>query len=107
MAMNMWSTKVHDYSLRTNRGLSPQEAIALFGTPVGEVSASKILNDCMQDGWFRRETWDEEGALKVVRRSRYWAIQKQPRPPRAPDASNSWFEGLKRVRSVFELGDSL
>lgn len=107
MALNIWATRVHEYSLRTNRGLTSQEAIDLFGTPVGESSASLILHYSARDGWFRREEWIEEGSLKPVRRVRYWAIEKQQKLHQVPVNQDSWFAGLKRVRSVFELGDSI
>ena len=65
-------------------------------------SAAALLNVAAANGYFRRESLKGPGAARLVS---YWPLAKAL--PADRDARTSYFTGLKRVRSVFELGASL
>lgn len=105
--LSKWTKAVHRHCLSTQTGITPAEAIVLFGVPPTSGSASAILNSALRHRWFRREEWHEQGATGLVRRSRYFAVDKAVQPARLPDNRQSYFAGLKRCRSIFELGSVL
>jgi hypothetical protein len=100
--LNPWSSKVHDYCISTNSSVSTAEAAAMFGRPTSG-TASNLLNSAASAGYFRREEFQEESSEGVVTRVRYRAVDKPQTSARRP---SSWFDGLQRVRSVFELGQN-
>lgn len=105
--LSKWITAVHAHCLKTGAGITPAEAEQIFGVPPGQ-SGSALLNNALRDGWFRREEWKEEGRCGAVRRSRYFALDKEAtETSRKGPAPASYFHGVKRVRSVFELGSTL
>lgn len=85
--MNLWTKSVHDYCIETGRGVTPPEAVERFGTPPGMVTAAELLNAGMRRGFFSRED------------RRYFAVERK-----STSNKGSYFAGIKRVRSVFELG---
>lgn len=106
MSMNVakWCNTAYDASLRSGRALTPEQAELEFGTPPSGVNVTELLEAMVRDGLMLRETWREENPFSLSRvRTQYRAIEKReiPLPPR-PRAS--YFDGLVRVSSVFELG---
>lgn len=98
--LNPWSAKVHDYALSTGKSITTPEAQTMFGNAPGG-SASNMLNSAAAAGYFRREEYQEEGERNLVTRVRYHAIDRPIGPPKRP---SSYFHGLLRVRSIFDLG---
>lgn len=96
--LGRWSMQVHEHCMRTGRPITPQEAIALFGDPPSRSSASATLYSAAEAGWFLRIPPARPD--EVVK---YRAVEKVEKHA-AADERASWFDGLKRVRSVFELG---
>jgi hypothetical protein len=106
--LGKWSAAVHAHCLAANVGMTAEEAEQKFGAPPGNSPASKLMNSGMAAGWYRREKFFEETFSGRVIRSRFYPIDKQVRPhPQRPKNVDSYFDGLKPVRSVFELGASL
>ena len=105
--MSKWAQAVHTHCLSSGTGITPLEAIAQFGNPTSSSPAHRILANAERSGYFRCEEWQEETGSGLVRKFRYWALESEhlPRPTKVP--VHSYFDGLKRVRSVFELGASL
>ena len=104
--LSKWTQAVYDHCRLNQCGVTPKEAIAMFGNPPSRSSSASILCSAMANGWFRREEWLEEGATAMVYRSRYWAIDKQPAAVRPVNRTKSYFDGITRCRSVFELGET-
>lgn len=108
---NNWTLKVHTYLLQTGKGMSPAQIADHFGPPTCASSPSSVLNSAMRNGWFRREEWQEMGAGGLlVRKSRYFALDRTVEAPAAHvprRPTTSYFTGLKRVRSIFELAETL
>lgn len=98
MKVSVWATRVHEHYLACGAVFTADYAVARFGHPQGRSTARRMLNYAAAQGLF--QTCDSPGGMV------YRAVEpvEQPKPVRAPE---SWFDGLKRVRSVFELGDSL
>lgn len=110
MALSKWATAVHQHCLKTGAGITPPEAIKQFGNPPSTSSAGSILNSALSSGWFRREEWTETGAGGgLVKRTRYFALDKKAPAKTGGNGSvvRSYFTGMKRCRSVFELGETL
>lgn len=105
--LSKWTQAVHDHCRINKCGLTPPETIRLFGNPPSISSASALLNSAMSSGWFRREEWQEEGRSAKVYKSRYFALDKQPVAARPAKVRQSYFDGITRCRSVFELGETL
>lgn len=106
MSLSKWMKTVHEHCLRTGVGITPSQAIQAFGPPPTSATAGAIFNSALRDGWFRREEWQEQGVTALVWRSLYYAVDKEANPPRRVDTRTRWFQGLQRVRSVFELGNT-
>jgi hypothetical protein len=111
MALSKWATAVHTHCLKTGTGITPPEAIKQFGNPPSTSSAGSILNSALLGGWFRREEWQEIGAGgALVKRTRYFALDKAAQPVKKTGGNGalikSYFTGMKRCRSVFELGET-
>lgn len=88
-----WTMQVHAHCLRLKCGVSPAEAAALFGPPPGSSQVSEILGSARRNGWFRREA------------GRYYAINRTAADTRTRvDPRVSFFSGIKRVNSVWQLG---
>lgn len=105
--LSNWMARIHDDCLRSQRGITPGQAVAQYGTPPTASSVGSLFNAALRDGWFRRQEWREQGAVNEVRRSRYFAVDKAGQPARLPDNRTSYFTGITRCRSIFELGDTL
>ena len=101
--LNPWSAKVHDYCVSTGNSVTTVEAAAMFGKP-NSGTVSNLLNSAALAGYFRREEFQEEGERAFVTRVRYFAIDK---PQASARKSASWFAGMTRVRSVFDLGKDI
>lgn len=104
--MALWTTAVHDHCMASGASITPAEAEVLFGKPCGNQPASKMLGSAAANGYFRRETSLVEGRMGQKTEVRYVAIVKERAKPEGRQA-RSYFYGMKRVRSVFELGGSL
>lgn len=108
MALNKWVAAVHAHALASGKGISAEDATRYFGVPVANVAGAAMLASAAVNGWFRYEQWTETGPSgRSVRRGHYVAIAKVEQPAHKPDNRTSYFTGVKRVRSVFELGASL
>lgn len=96
--LNAWPAKVHAASIASGQGFTCGEAVARFGEPpAGSAPATKQLQHARARGWFvARPTG-------VAAQVRYYAVPA-PEAPRRVETSPSYFDGLRRVRSVFELG---
>ena len=97
--LGTWTAAVHAHCLATRQPITPQQAQALFGPPLRSRS-SGLLNSAFLGGYFEREEWIEEGRSKQVGRFQYRAVSKALE---RQDNRHSYFDGMKRVRSVFEL----
>lgn len=100
--ISLWAERVHQHYLGKDVGISAAQAVKEFGEPNGITSAAALLNTAAANGYFRRESLKGPGAARLVR---YWPLDKAL--PADRQARTSYFTGLKRVRSVFELGASL
>lgn len=90
-----WTNAVHKHCLAAGIGITPAEAEAQFGTPPSNNGVDSILAAAARSGWFRREA------------SRYYAVDRSPPPAKRPDNRSSYFTGMVRCRSIFELGEML
>lgn len=102
--LSKWNIDVHTHCLATGQPITPMQAIERFGNPASRSSAASLLANAALAGYFRREEWLEEGSSKQVNRFRYVALEREVV---AADPRSSYFTGLRRVRSVFDLGASL
>lgn len=100
MKLGKWTSEVHAWSQVNGKPVTVADSVAMFGQPSGVSSAARLLRAAHAGGWFTREERDGRAVYMAVRRA-----EKEP-PERRP-SGDSYFDGLKRVRSVFELGDSL
>lgn len=92
--MGAWASRVHAHYLAAGGWFTAAEAIAMFGNPQGRGSAASVLNR-------------EQGAFEASAEG-YRALEVEGVDVRVQRRRvESWFDGLKRVRWVFELGDSL
>lgn len=93
MSLSKWAGPVHAHYFALGRPFTVDDVIGKFGNPPG-TSASRSLNYAARRGWF---TVVELSTGRIYR-----AVEQMRKTP--PEAS--YFEGIKRVRSVFELGDN-
>ena len=87
-----WVSDVHDHYLPLGGPFTAAEAVTRFGPP-RSTTPEKALDKAAAEGWFMR--------IDVDSARSYRAIDGDARQAR----ENSYFDGIKRVRSVFELGD--
>lgn len=108
MALNKWVAAVHQHALASGKGINAEDATRYFGVPVANVTGAAMLASAAVNGWFHYKRWTEIGTNgRPVKRGHYVAIDKVEQPSRLPDNRTSYFTGVKRVRSVFELGATL
>lgn len=101
-----WTMAVHAHSLATGRGITPEQAVAAFGMPPTLSSAGEILQAARRDGWFRLEQQPEPGSFGRIKQQSFVAVRRIDSPNTTrPDNRSSYFTGLPRVNSVFQLGD--
>lgn len=101
-----WALAVHAHSLATGLGITPDQAVAAFGMPPTLSSAAEILQAARRDGWFRLEQRPEPGSFGRIRQQSFIAIKRVDSPSTTrPDNRPSYFTGVTRVNSVFQLGD--
>lgn len=106
--LGKWSAKVYEHYLETGESFTCAEAMSKFGDPTTTVSAPVLLESAVLAGYFSRAI-QTYGGERVCR---YRAIASESRrdsrgrPPKNT-ADSSYFDGLRRVRSIFELGDVL
>jgi hypothetical protein len=102
MKLGKWTAAVHAFALAYGKPITASEAIERFGNPSGVSSAVRLLRGAWDRGWFMR--------CEVDGVALYTAVEVVKRPQsskRTREANVSYFDGIKRVRSIFELGDSL
>lgn len=87
-----WAADVHDHYLQLGGPFTAAEAVTRFGAP-RSTTAEKALDKAAADGWFMCIDVDSVRSYRAVERSEN------------ARGDGSYFDGLKRVRSVFELGD--
>lgn len=106
--LSPWSAKVHAHCLQTGQGINGSMAASMFGLP-NTGTTSGMLHSAMMSGYFRREVWQEElPSGRLGRRSLYYALDKAAETAqRAVAPRGSYFAGVKRVSSVFDLAASL
>jgi hypothetical protein len=97
MNLGTWTSAVHAWSLDNEKTITADDARRMFGNPPCASSAARMLRASASRGWFERSEIDGESVYMAIR-------PVEGRKP--PGVSRSYFDGLKRVRSVFELGDS-
>lgn len=102
MRLGKWTASVHAFALAHGKPISASEAIERFGNPTGASSAARLLRGAWERGWFMRCEVDGVNLYTAVD-----VVKRQPTQERQRKAGDSFFDGIKRVRSVFELGDSL
>lgn len=100
MKLGKWTSEVHAWSLVNGKPVTVADSVAMFGQPSGVSSAARLLRAAHAGGWFTREERDGVAAYMAVRK-----VEKDL--PERKRSGESYFDGIKRVRSVFELGDSL
>jgi len=99
-SMTRWTADVHAFSLRHERALTEADCIRVIGPPASQTPICELLDSASLAGHFRRQCIVEDGRVTI----RYRAIVREPQSSPMPDNTRSWFHGMKRVRSVFELG---
>lgn len=102
MKLGKWTAAVHAFALAYGKPITASEAIERFGNPSGVSSAARLLRGAWDRGWFMRCEVDGVALYTAVA-----AVKRTPPPKRSRCVDDSFFDGIKRVRSVFELGDSL
>lgn len=102
--MSRWCSEVHAHYLGLGTEFTAREAALLFGESFSSTGPQNGLDNAAADGHFTRRVTVEDGK----RVYRYRAAIASAKDHQVPTPSNkSWFTGLKRVRSVFELGEHL
>lgn len=103
--ISTWARKVHAAAVGSSRCFSAAEAAVEFGVPPGSGSAETQLETAVARGWFRREirTVEIGGCRRKV--AYYGAIDRFAE--RGRKDSGSYFTGIKRCRSIFDLGKVL
>jgi hypothetical protein len=99
-SLTKWAADVHAFCLRHDRAMTEGECIRFCGIPASQTPARDLLDSACAAGHFRRQCIVEDGRATV----RYRAVVREPAPRRMPDNTNSWFHGIRRVSSVFDLG---
>lgn len=104
--LTRWCAAVHAECLASGRGMTAHEAITQFGNPSSARSAGTTLNCAVAEGWFRKVEEAEAVGPDRIKRQRYFALDKVPVARGRPVVERtSFFDGMRRVRSVFELGE--
>lgn len=98
-----WVLQVHAYGIESGEDIRVELAVLRFGSPPSCISPRDLLEHAVVDGMFRRRQVLVDGRREI----RYVAVQSDPRPTPAPIHAASYFDGMRRVRSVFELGATL
>ena len=105
-----WVLKVHAYCLRTGNSVTSRQAQDLFGRPPNKTAAGQLMHSAARIGYFHMG-WTQPAAGHGARDVRlFTAIPRSRKSPTVTRLTNSaqhqqsWFTGLKRCRSVFELG---
>lgn len=104
--LGAWTSKVHRHYIESGESFTIEAAVTRFGDPQSHVQAQSLLDGAAASGWFSRST-QVYGNERVTR---YRAIARERhehagRPTKREAAS--YFDGLTRVNSIFELGDNL
>lgn len=90
-----WAENLLNYLRRDNvRGLTPEEAVGMFGAPPGRQGAAERMENLEKNGQLRRQ---RDGV-----RVRYVIAPKASAPARA-SMFEGWGRGAPRVASVFDL----
>ena len=100
-----WARMVHATYVGTTRYITAAEAVEKFGTPAGSGSAEQQLETAVARGWFKREMRAVEVGGRTRQVAHFCAIDRFAE--RGRKDSGSYFTGLKRVRSIFDLGKVL
>ena len=104
-----WIEQVHEWAIAAGAGVSATQIEELFGNPPGKQCAAEAMRTAHRRGLF---TVREVDGLPGRRRLLYTAVRPGDptlprallgRPPGAGGAA-SWFDGLPRLASVWELG---
>lgn len=117
--LNDWTRQVHLHCARQTAelghdvGLTVAEAEALFGPPPPESNtARRLLEHAATKGFFRSEKErHRDGKRGRWFRARYYAVGPEPEPllalKPAERTSNSYFDGVTRATSIFDLASRL
>lgn len=100
-----WARMVHATYVGTTRSITASEAVEKFGVPGGSGSAQDQLDTAVERGWFRREMRAIQLDGRTRKVAHYFAIDRFAE--RGRKDSGSYFTGIKRCRSIFDLGKEL
>ena len=100
-----WARMVHETYVGTTRYITAAEAVEKLGTPAGSGTAEQQLNTAVARGWFKREMRAVEIGGRTRQVAHYLAIDRWAQ--RGRKDSGSYFSGLVRCRSIFDLGKVL
>lgn len=100
-----WARTIHSAYVGTGRRFTAAEVVQLYGKPSGTGGAEAQLDTAVTRGWFRRElrAVEIDGRMRQV--AHYQAIDRFAE--RGRKDSGSYFTGIKRCRSIFDLGKVL
>ena len=96
---------LHGAYVGTNRCFTAAQAVELYGKPGGTGTAEDQLETAVERGWFRREMRAVEVHGRQRQVAHYLAIDRFAE--RGRKDSGSYFTGIKRCRSIFDLGKVL
>lgn len=104
--LGKWSSMIHTHYLRSGESFTAAAAVGRFGEPTTTISGESLLDAATASGYFIKS----EQSFGGERVRKYRAIpgaaaatRRSKDPKQEPE---SYFDGLKKVRSIFELGDA-
>lgn len=100
-----WARMVHETYVGKPTQFTADEAEHRLGKPSGNRSAEQQLELATSKGWFKRHTRIESRGGRKVTVAVFVAVDRFAE--RGRNDSGSYFTGIKRCRSIFELGNVL
>lgn len=101
-----WTIQVHDHYLRTGETFTTRQAVAKFGKPKANCSAGQMLHGAARSGYFSIRRTSENTRPDILQ---FTAIDRDQHVTQRQGKvqRQSYFHGLVRCRSIFELGSAL
>lgn len=104
--LSKYMAAVHAHCLASGRAMTSDDVLSLFGLPPTTATVPSLMASAAENGWFRKEKVEVEGLRHRVVEIRYHAVSRAAEQAKPPDTRKSWFTGIKRVNSVFQLGEN-
>lgn len=104
--LNPWTIRVHEHYLATGETFTTRQATAKFGRPPNHCSVGQQLHGAARSGYFDITRTTESKRPDTLK---FKAVDREEHvTQRAGKVQRqSWFHGLVRCRSIFELGSTL